>query len=498
MSASAVQLHERSLDDGISAICSAVLEQSDPLWDDLQSRLPSKYLLMRRLGGGSTSDVYLANDLSIQRQVAVRTVRHPVDNPEFDEAVQRAVHLGRHAAILTVFEAWLEQDPHCCVVEHVKGRSLRSHLDRRTDSWGVRDVVRLLLRIGEALIEMHSRNIHLRDLRPSKILIDESGNATICGLSKPDNAVGQALLLRVRSGERRLTQEQARYLVPEHFYPLGGPESQGQSDQYLLGLVAYEILTSALPSTLANPDAVVEGQTPQFVPLEPLRELRGTVTGCPRALSDAIARMTSINPRERFARLPDALDVIRDLQQLDLVLARESYVRCTRSAESEKQLFDSFYVAFRAASPEAGTRFGGLTASRWRRLHGLLKEAVLLLFAYCATPPSGRSEPNVLSRIAAMHGDDGKLDLRAAWFDDFARAMVQTICKLDPECGDARLRPLIEQAWQSSLEPGIGYMKSYCQTSEARSASRGATSAGRARVTKRKTARRDGEAATGD
>jgi len=479
--------NDRLIRSVIDDICHDVLQEIDPLWNQLKSKLEGKYQLRHSLGEGSTSAVYLALDTSLEIQVAVRAVRDPNYEHEFDAAVRRAVQVGRHPAILTVFGAWLEKDPHYCVMEYVKGKTLRSHLEHPTFSWGARRVVQLLLRIGEALVETHARSIHLRDLRPSKILIEDNGHASICGLSKPDIAVGGALLQRVKNTGRKLTPEQAHYLVPEHFNLLSGPDSDEQSDQYLLGLVAYEIFTLALPPTLTNPAAVVEGETPQFKKLE----LGDTVPGCPRALSEAITRMTSINPHDRFPRLLDALDVLRDLQPVDLVLARESYARCTLTADREKLFFESFYATLRTACPEAGVRFKRFTPNRWRRLHGLLKEAVLLLFAYAAAPSSARGEPNVLSRIAAMHGGDGKLSLQAAWFDEFALAMVQTVCELDPECKDDRKRPLIEQAWQSSLEPGLRYMKTRCPTSGAQAPSPRAPPAGKTRVTKKKTARRD-------
>ena len=89
----------------------------------------------------------------------------------------------------------------------------------------------------------------------------------------------------------------------------------------------------------------------------------------------------------------------------------------------------------------------------------MLKEAVLLLFAFHQLG-DGPSEPNVLSRVAAMHRD-----IPARYYAPFVDALVATVCgaqgqpPFDPVCADAAQRDAVEEQWRAALEPGIDYMR---------------------------------------
>jgi serine/threonine protein kinase len=454
----------------VRLLCQKVLDQVDPMWDQLQARLPVKYRLIRYLGGGSMAAVYLAGDLSLDRRVVIRAARSPEDNPDFDATVHRAVQVARHPAIVPIYGAWLDRDPHCCVVDFLEGRSMRWYLEKGSAVWDARDAVSVLLRLGEALVKTHARGIHLRDLRPSKILMDHNSDAYICGLAKSDSRVGAALLDRVKSGWS-LSPEEIHYLVPEHCYPLGGPGAEDQSDQYLLGLVAYEMLTRRLPRTVENADEIARGAGPRFVTLQPLHEQREQVPSCPLRLSETIERMTRIDPRDRFANLSDALVILRELESIDLILARESYLRCipddpsNRSGMSEEatKFFACVYESLGRRCSETAAMFDKVNQGPgWSRLHVMLKESLLLLFAYAGTPESARREPNVLSRIASYHGAGGPRSLKAGWYDAFLESILDAVKACDPQWELAAVQPFIGQAWRWSLQPGLAYLKSHC------------------------------------
>jgi serine/threonine protein kinase len=449
---------DAAIESLVGEICHNVLNQLDPTWGKLQARLPRKYRLLRRMGGGSTSAVYLANDRSLGRRVTIRAALGRALNAEFDEVVHRAAKIAPHPALPTVYGAWLDGDPHYCVLDYVEGRSLRSSMDQPTVHWDACDAIRLTLRAGEALGHAIACGVRYRELLPSKILVNDTGDAFICGLAKPAGAVGGALLRRAKSFGRALTPEQTYYLVPEHCYPL--PDLDGKAEQYLLGLIVYEMLTRELPRTLENPVAVEQGEDPQFIPLAPLYQRSETVPGCPRLLSDVVMKMVSVDPRDRWPHLSDALEVLRELEPLvDLTLARDSYVRCMSRPDLEESFFRSFYASFQKRRPAAVRLFERFTSGDWNRQYVLVKEAGLLLFAFAAAPGSARTEPNVLSRLAALHGPAG-LNVEHSWYDDFADALVETACTVDPEC-DAQAQPFIAQAWRCSVGPGIRYMKSH-------------------------------------
>ena len=445
----------------ITEICESVLSRIDPYQRKLQRKLPPKYRLIRKLGEGATCAVYMAADRSLDRRVSVRMVKNPKDNDIFDTAVRRAAGLGRHSSFITVYGAWLDNDPHCCVMDYVSGKSLEEHLRNRTWRWNAEDAVKLILQLGEALDGAHGQGFHHRDIRPSKVFIDDTNSPFVLGVVSPQNAVGDALLEHARDhgSNFKLDDERIAYLVPEHFYPLdeGGKE---QADQYLLGLIAYHVLSRTTPDVVENKSKVSNGTMPRFKQPTPLQEL---VPACPTGLTQVIEKMIMVSPRDRYGNLAEAMDALRGILPIGLTLARESYLRCV---ELEREFFEAFYERFRATCKPARKMFKdrGFNESgdlKWQRQHEMLKEAILLLLAYRRVQSFHEAEPNLLTRIAKFHAE--QLDAHKAWYDSFVVALLETVSDHDRVCKkDRNRRPYILQAWRSAVWPGIKYMQLQC------------------------------------
>ena len=84
--------------------------------------------------------------------------------------------------------------------------------------------------------------------------------------------------------------------MPEHFSGVAADEA----DQYLLALIAWEMLTGDMPTTVANAEQVLEGASPRFRDLSPLEP---RVPGCPRNVSDVLQRMGCVDPKQRYGSL---------------------------------------------------------------------------------------------------------------------------------------------------------------------------------------------------
>ena len=89
----------------------------------------------------------------------------------------------------------------------------------------------------------------------------------------------------------------------------------------------------------------------------------------------------------------------------------------------------------------------------------ILKEAILSLFAFRQSLDLSKPEPNLLTRMAQFHAKE--LSVQRCWYDGFVDALLHVIRECDDLCIEER-RPFVLQAWRSTLQPGIEYMKHKC------------------------------------
>jgi hypothetical protein len=150
------------------------------------------------------------------------------------------------------------------------------------------------------------------------------------------------------------------------------------------------------------------------------------------------------------------------LHDLSLNIAKDSYLRCAAVPGFDQKFFARFYREFLHLCPEAKPYFNSFGTDKWVRQQYMLKEAILLLFAY-RQQHEGDSEPNVLTRIATVHPD-----IPLYIYDRFVDALIHIVCgnaarhvsAFDPEClCNPQQRELIEAHWRKAIEPGVSYIK---------------------------------------
>jgi serine/threonine protein kinase len=204
----------------------------------------SHYRVLERLGAGGMGEVYLAEDFRLHRRVALKMLRPEVHRDE--EARARLLREARAASALNhpniaviyeIDERQREEGPVPFIaMEYVAGRTLgeMARLAAPTLDF-VLDVAR---QIAEALTEAHGRGIVHRDVKPSNVIIDETGSANLTdfGLAK-----GRAYTVLTKPGMVMGTLD---YLAPEL---LRGSEATGASDIYALGCLAYECTAGRAP-----------------------------------------------------------------------------------------------------------------------------------------------------------------------------------------------------------------------------------------------------------
>ncbi len=268
-------------------------------------RIEEKYEMKQLLGRGGMGSVFLATQKSLARPVAIKILLahllHDRDIRARFEREARVVAQLRHPAIVTVYDfGVLASGNAYLVMEYLEGKTL-SALLKREERLSAGRTVSLLLPIAEALDLAHGAGVIHRDLKPDNIMI------------APAPAVGQAPAKVLDFGVVRLESlgqgpEEApvaptevgtllgtpAYMAPELFRRL---PADARSDQYSLGIVAYEMLSGAPPFAVGR-DLGAAALAHTQKPVPPLEEAAPHV---PASMARAVHRALEKDPARRFA-----------------------------------------------------------------------------------------------------------------------------------------------------------------------------------------------------
>ena len=273
-------------------------ETCDPL-PTFASDLPAdgfliadRYHVRRRLGRGSSKEVYLAYDERLDREVAVALVIGAPQGSTARARLEREARvtgrLGDHPNVITVYDTCEVDGVPCLVMRAMAGGSLAEALDR--GRLGLADAVRIGRDIAVALAHAHAHGVVHRDVKPANVWLDEHGGG----------ALGDFGIAHVE-GADRLTSEGAllgtvRYMSPEQ---IRGAEVGPASDLYSLGVTLYELVTGRPPFTATEPQHVLtQHLTEPPPPLDAPPDLRAAD---PRPAREGAARPSTLGGRRRRA-----------------------------------------------------------------------------------------------------------------------------------------------------------------------------------------------------
>lgn len=275
------------------------------LLDQLQAALAPSYMLERELTGGGMSRVFVATDTSLARTVVVKVLPPElaagVNHERFRREIQVAAQL-QHPHIVPLLSAGEQGALIWYTMPFINGLSLRDAL-ARGDRFAVRDVVRIMHEVAEALEYAHSRGVIHRDIKPGNVLMQGShAMVTDFGVSK---AISAAMPLSGYTSAGMAIGTPA-YMAPEQI--AADPAADHRMDLYALGLLGYELLSGHVPFKEASPQQTMAAQLTRDP--EPIERSRPDV---PVALRALLSRLLQKAPSDRPATASDvvaALDAI--------------------------------------------------------------------------------------------------------------------------------------------------------------------------------------------
>ncbi|HEX5962553.1 MAG TPA: protein kinase [Gemmatimonadales bacterium] len=268
-------------------------DPTEELRQRLARTLTGRYEITRLLGRGGMAVVFLAEDLALERQVAIKVLPPDMSHdtkliPRFQQEAKTAAKLD-HPNIIPIYRVESEAGLDYFVMKYVNGRSLEQVLE---DGPLPIDLARRVLREAAlALGHAHQRRIVHRDVKPANIMIDADGRVILTdfGISKAVQGASQLTGTGTIIGT-------PHYMAPEQ---AKGLEVDGRADQYALAIVGHQILTGKQPFD-GSAHSILYKHV--FEPPPPVLATRPDV---PREISTALERALSKEAEQRFPTMED-------------------------------------------------------------------------------------------------------------------------------------------------------------------------------------------------
>jgi serine/threonine protein kinase len=332
----------------------AELLVDDPRMQLKEGQFVGRYRIAGPLGRGGMGDVYLADDPSLVRQVALKLLpaAYTADEDRLRRFVReaRAASALNHPNILTIYEIGEADGVHYIATEFVKGHTLRHHLKK--NALRLSDAVDVAIQVASALQAAHDAGIIHRDIKPENIMLRPDGYVKVLdfGLAKLTEPLfgskptddSQIPTIARNYTEPGIMMGTINYMSPEG---ARGLLVNAQTDIFSLGIVIYEMVAGRLPfSGPTDTDVIVSILTKKQPPLRIL---------APETPVRFEAVVKKALQKERNDRYQSASDLIADLQRI-----KQDLLFDQRFGESEQPTIIS------SAFPTVASRDSSETAAK--------------------------------------------------------------------------------------------------------------------------------------
>jgi eukaryotic-like serine/threonine-protein kinase len=272
-------------------------------------RINGRYKILEMIGGGGMANVYLAHDMILDRDVAVKMLRLDFANDEefirrFHREAQSATSLA-HPNIVSIYDVGEEDDMYYIVLEYVEGQTLKQYIQQNSPL-KVETALGIMGQLTSAISHAHQNHIIHRDIKPQNILIDPTGNVKVTdfGIAMALSATSITQTNSVLGSVHYLSPEQAR-----------GGMANRKSDIYSLGIVMFELLTGRLPFSGESAVSIalkhLQSETPSVRRWNP---------SIPQSVENIVLKATAKDPFHRYnnvEEMEEDLQTALDLERIN-------------------------------------------------------------------------------------------------------------------------------------------------------------------------------------
>jgi len=271
--------------------------------------LHDRYRIIKKIGGGGMANVFLARDIILDRDVAVKALRMEYANDQefiarFDREAQSASSLS-HPHIVSIYDVGGEDHVMYIVMEYVDGMTLKEYI-QRFGPIEAREALDIMRQLTSAIAHAHENDIVHRDIKPQNILMDRFGQIKVTdfGIAVALSATSLTQTNSIVGSVHYLSPEQAR----------GGMATK-KSDIYSIGIVLFELLTGKIPFS---------GQSPVSIALKHLQSdtpsVRKFNQDIPQSVENIVLKATAKDPFHRYMsiyELEEAIETAFDANKLN-------------------------------------------------------------------------------------------------------------------------------------------------------------------------------------
>ncbi|MFY9611513.1 MAG: protein kinase [Blastocatellia bacterium] len=283
------------------------------------------YEILSSIGAGGMGEVYLAQDVRLERNVAIKLLPTQfTENPDsvrrFEREAKSASALN-HPNIITIYEIGKANGAHYIAAEYIEGKTLRQHFNRERMS--LRETLDVAIQVASALSAAHRAGIIHRDIKPENVMLRPDGYVKVLDFGLVKLSEERTICLASDTSTIKTNTEPGkvlgtvRYMSPEQ---ARGQTVDARSDIFSLGVLLYEMITGCAPfegESVADIFAAILQE-------EPL-PIANYLTDIPKELQRIVSKSLRKERKERYQEMNDLL---ADLKVLREELQIQSKLEC--------------------------------------------------------------------------------------------------------------------------------------------------------------------------
>lgn len=266
--------------------------------------LDNRYKILEKVGSGGMASVYKAQDILLDRIVAVKILhsKYASDHDfvvRFRQEAQAAAKLSQ-PNIVNIYDVGYDENAHYIVMEYVRGETLKDYIEKH-GHLPINTSIQISFDIGEALEHAHANGIVHCDIKPHNILVTETGRIKVA-----DFGIARAINSSSSTKDEKSVLGSVHYFSPEQ---ASGGKIDERTDIYSLGVVMYEMMTGVVPFEGDTAISVALQHVQNYIPLPTKYNRR-----IPQLVERVILKAMAKNPDDRFQTISEMMSELRMAQ----------------------------------------------------------------------------------------------------------------------------------------------------------------------------------------